>query len=266
VTDPFSHPSDQPDSGAVNPGARGALIERPGQLPMAAHHHLHHPGLPEERPNRLLEYWEVILRRRWTVLTCFLIVVVAMMAATFLTTKIYRATLTMQIDQQEAKIVATEGVASGDNYYDSQNFYQTQYELLKSEALAQRVIEQLNLVAPAQTARKGKSWLDIFKKQDAEPAAPLPEESETGLITGLPGMLTVAPIRNSRLVRVHFDSPDPQMAARIANEISVAFIKLNLERRMEATSYARTFLQERLAQIKVKLEDSEKQLNAFTRK
>ena len=56
------------------------------------------------------------------------------------------------------------------------------------------------------------------------------------------------------------------MAARIANAIAVAFINLSLERRMEATSYARTFLQERLAQIKVKLEDSEKQLNAYTRK
>lgn len=56
------------------------------------------------------------------------------------------------------------------------------------------------------------------------------------------------------------------MAARIANEVAVAYTKLNLERRMEATSYARTFLQEHLAQIKVKLEDSEKNLNAFMRK
>ena len=83
---------------------------------------------------------------------------------------------------------------------------------------------------------------------------------------GLPGELTIAPVRNSRLVKVHFDSPEPEMAARIANAIAVAFINLNLERRMEATSYARTFLQERLAQIKVKLEDSEKELNAYTRK
>jgi len=151
-------------------------------------------------------------------------------------------------------------------YFDSQNFYQTQYELLKSDALAQRVIEQLNLVAPLQAATKDKSWLDIFKGKDDKPEDEPPKESDTGLMSGLPGSLTVTPVRNSQLVRVNFDSPDPQMAARIANEISVAFINLNLERRMEATSYARTFLQERLAQIKVKLEDSEKDLNAFMRK
>jgi capsular exopolysaccharide synthesis family protein len=190
-----------------------------------------------------------------------------MMTATFLTTKIYRATLTLQIDQQESKVMAVGSVSPNDtSYYDSQNFYQTQYELLKSEALAQRVIEQLNLVAPSQTVQKSRSWLDIFKKEDEKENDATPDEPETGLVAALPGALTVAPVRNSQLVRVHFDSPDPQMAARIANEISVAFIKLNLERRMEATSYARTFLQERLAQIKVKLEDSEKELNAFMRK
>ena len=268
MTEPSDDPSNRPDPGNVKPGHDGALIERPSQLPSTAHLQPHLFGVPAERPNRLREYWEVILRRRWTVLTSFAIVLVAMMTATFLTTKIYRATLTLQIEQQESK-TAVLGAAAAPNemaYFDSQNFYQTQYELLKSDALAQRVIEQLNLVAPSQAANKSRSWLDIFKKDDDKEDDATPAEAETGLMAGLPGALTVAPVRNSQLARVHFDSPDPQMAARIANEIAVAFIKLNLERRMEATSYARTFLQERLAQIKVKLEDSEKELNAFMRK
>lgn len=268
MTEPSDDSSNRPDAGNVKLGHGGALIERPNQLPSTALGHQDPFGMPVERRNRLREYWQIILRRRWTVLTCFAIVLVAVMTATFLMTRIYRATLTLQIEQQESK-TAVLGAAAAPNemaFFDSQNFYQTQYELLKSDALAQRVIEQLNLVAPSQTAKKSKSWLDIFKKDDDKEDDATPEEAETGLMAGLPGALTVAPVRNSQLVRVHFDSPDPQMAARIANEISVAFIKLNLERRMEATSYARTFLQERLAQIKVKLEDSEKELNAFMRK
>ena len=268
MTEPSNNPSDKPEAGAANPGSRGALIERPNQLPSTSLHQHELYGVPEARANRLREYWDIILRRRWTVLTCFAIVLVAVMTATFLMTKIYRATLTLQIDQQESKamVLGTAATQSDSGYFDSQNFYQTQYELLKSEALAQRVIEQLNLVVPAQAAAKNKRWLDVFKKADEASEETAPEEVETGLMSGLPGALTVAPVRNSQLVRVHFDSPDPQMAARIANEIAVAFIKLNLERRMEATSYARTFLQERLAQIKVKLEDSEKELNAYARK
>ena len=268
MTEPSDDPSNRPDAGNVEPGHGGALIERPNQLPSTALGQRDPFGLPVERRNRLLEYWETILRRRWTVLTCFAIVLVAVMTATFLMTRIYRATLTLQIEQQESR-AAVLGAAAMQNemaFYDSQNFYQTQYELLKSDALAQRVIEQLNLVAPAQAAKKSKSWLDIFKKDSETEDEATPEEAETGLMAGLPGALTVAPVRNSQLVRVHFDSTDPQMAARIANEIAVAFIRLNLERRLEATSYARTFLQERLAQIKVKLEDSEKELNAYARK
>ena len=268
MSEPSSNPSDKPEAGTANPGSRGGLIERPNQLPSTSLHQHEPKGVPEARANRLREYWDIILRRRWTVLTCFAIVLVAVMTATFLMTKIYRATLTLQIDQQESKALVLGAAATQNDtgYFDSQNFYQTQYELLKSEALAQRVIEQLNLVVPSQAAAKDRRWLDIFKKADEASEETAPDEVETGLMGGLPGALTVAPVRNSQLVRVHFDSPDPQMAARIANEIAVAFIKLNLERRMEATSYARTFLQERLAQIKVKLEDSEKELNAYARK
>ncbi|HOX55241.1 MAG TPA: hypothetical protein PLC32_07360, partial [Candidatus Omnitrophota bacterium] len=93
--------------------------------------------------------------------------------------KIYRATLTLQIDQQESKVMAVGSVSPNDtSYYDSQNFYQTQYELLKSDALAQRVIEQLNLVAPSQTAKKSRGWLDIFRKDDEKENDATPEEAE----------------------------------------------------------------------------------------
>lgn len=270
MTEPTDNSSDKPEFDAVNPDKNGALIERPKQLPSTSFAHQYDFGTPEEQPNRLREYWEVIVRRRWTVLTCLAIVFVAMMTATFLSTKIYRSTLTLQIDQQESKLMSVGSVSPNDSgYYDSQNFYQTQYELLKSDALAQRVIEQLNLVATSpENTKKSKSWLDIFKQDDEKPEEnpATPDAPETGLMAGLPGALSIVPVRNSQLVRINFDSPDPQMAARIANEISVAFVKLNLERRTEATTYARTFLQERLSQIKVKLEDSEKELNAFMRK
>ena len=169
MTDASNNPYGKPDSDSSNANGRGALIERPTQLPSTAFQHefLHHG--PEIRTNRFREYWEIVLRRRWTVLTCFAIVVVAVMTATFLTTKIHRSTLTLQVDQQESKnqVLGTAANQTDNSYYDSQNFYQTQYELLKSEALALRVIEQLNLVAPSQAAAKSKSWLDIFKKESS---------------------------------------------------------------------------------------------------
>ena len=166
MTEPSNNPSDKPEAGAANPGSRGALIERPNQLPSTSLHQHEMYGVPEARANRLREYWDIILRRRWTVLTCFAIVLVAVMTATFLTTKIYRATLTLQIEQQESKTQVL-GAAAAPNemaFFDSQSFYQTQYELLKSDALAQRVIEQLNLVVPSQAADEKQELAGYFQE------------------------------------------------------------------------------------------------------
>ena len=73
------------------------------------------------------------------------------------------------------------------------------------------------------------------------------------------------PIRNSRLVRLYFDSPDPRLAADALNAVAQNFIAFNLERRYDASSYAKTFLEEKLAQTKAKLEESERALVGFQR-
>ena len=79
------------------------------------------------------------------------------------------------------------------------------------------------------------------------------------------GSMFVDPIRSSRLVRVHFDSPDPKLAADALNALAQNFIAVNLERRYDASSYAKTFLEEKLAQTKAKLEESERSLAEFQR-
>src|SRR5512139_2149373 len=87
----------------------------------------------------LRAYWAVVMRRKWTVLTFFAIVVVAVMTATYLTTPIYRASTTLQIDAEEAKIVQYEQVASSaQSGWDSSEYMRTQQEVLRSRATAER--------------------------------------------------------------------------------------------------------------------------------
>ena len=69
---------------------------------------------------------------------------------------------------------------------------------------------------------------------------------------------TIEPVRNSRIVRLTFSHPNPAVAQRVANGYAEVFITDNLDRRFEATAYARRFLEERLTQIKAKLEESER--------
>ena len=73
-------------------------------------------------------------------------------------------------------------------------------------------------------------------------------------------------MRSSSIVKISYDSPNPALAAKIANALASSFIKVNLERRYNASTYARNFLQDRLTQLKAKLEESEKALVAYAEK
>lgn len=252
-----------------------ALTERPAGTPVPA------PSLPsrivEDEPEgdelNLRELWQVILKRRWTILLFALIVVTAVVTATYLMTPIYRASLTLQIDRESIKIVQSGEVAPEETGWDSQEYYQTQYELLKSRSLAVRVANQMGLAdlppPPPSLLAEFKAWLSgwLPKASEAQSAKTPPSESDR--IEGAAGMvmggLTVEPVRNSRLVRLHFDSPDPQRAAAILNTLVKHYINMNMERRFDASTYARNFLQERLQQVKAKLEDSERELVGFAR-
>jgi capsular exopolysaccharide synthesis family protein len=220
----------------------------------------------------LRELWDVIVKRKWTVMTFFAIVVISVVTTTFLMTPIYRASLTLQIERQEAKVVDFQGVTPNEMQADTKDFYQTQYELLKSRTLAQRVIEQLNLAEHPLYAKKEPSWLDSLKSvmQPAEAGEVAPADEEQSRRLALQKRfldeLTVEPVRLSRLVKLHFDSPDPQLAHRVVNALSEAFINVSLERRVDASSYAKVFLEERIQQVKAKLEESEKALVGFARK
>jgi polysaccharide biosynthesis transport protein len=215
----------------------------------------------------LRDYWRVLVKRKWTILTSFIITVVITATSTLLMTPIYRATVILQIDREAPKVVKFEAVAPVEMDVSDQQFYQTQYELLKSRTLAERVVDQLNLAQNAafrQDARPG-FWAGVGRQAKAQEPLSDPVSIKSRLIESFLTHLTVEPVRNSKLIKLHYDLPDPRLAARIANALAQSFIHLNLERRFEAASYAKNFLEQRLAQVRARLEDSEQKLVGFTR-
>ena len=222
----------------------------------------------------LLSYWRILVKRRWTVLGALAIVLAATLVGTLLMTPIYRASTSVQIERDALKVVDVEGVTpvegSGGN-----DFYQTQYELLKSRALAQRVASQLGVAegdtlerlsprSPWAALRAMVSGTDPEEGEaPSEDALAARDAAATRLIMN---GVTIEPVRNSRLVRLHFDSPDPAFSQRAANALAEAYIASNLERRFDSSSYAKTYLEDRLQELRLKLEDSERQLVEFAQK
>ena len=200
--------------------------------------------------------WRTGLKHVGLVAFCVAAAVALGGAATLLTRPVYTARATLQIDRETEKVVSADEQTPLDNFSDE--FFLTQYGLLRSRALAARVAESLGLITDP-------SFLKAMTAQrPGSTSTPLSvEERRQKVVDLLRAHEGVSPERGSRLVAVTFSSPDPVLSARVANAFAENFIAAALDRRFESSSYARDFLEKRLAQVKAKLEQSERDLVAY---
>lgn len=224
-------------------------------------------GEPAEKEIDLLEYWRIILKRKWTVLGAFAIVLLTGLMATLLTTPIFRATAVVQIERQSMRVVNVPGVDPVEAPYDRE-FYETQFQLLQSRSMAEKVVAGLDPDDPVFAVMGAPTpWRKLVDMVMGRPPATQNSQDSKAKRAQLVGLvrggLSIEPVANSRLARIHFDSPDGGLCARVANAIAESFIHSNMERRIDTSSYAKEFLEDRLEQVKIKLQDSEKALAEF---
>src|SRR4030043_547947 len=100
---------------------------------------------PEEKEEEihLRDYLYILLRRKWTFITFFIVAVTTVLIGTFLTTPIYRSTAMIKIDRENPQVLKFEDIYKIERGED--DYYQTQYKILKSRNLAKRVIRTLKL-------------------------------------------------------------------------------------------------------------------------
>ena len=220
----------------------------------------------------LLAYWRILVKRRWLVLGILTGVVALALLKTLMATPIYRATSVLQLEKAGTQVVQVEGIQpDSDGYGWDPDFLQTQYELLQSRSLAERVADELNLDQAALDRLNDPGWLGRMlallrpksKTESADTALADAAKQLRAAAGVVSGGLSVEPVRNSRLVRINYDSPSPEFSARVANAIADGFIASGLERRFGASSYAKTYLEDQLKLVKAKLEQSERKLVAF---
>lgn len=224
----------------------------------------HKPGLFEnpmkqargDAGSPLADYWRLAVKHRWLIAGALLAAMALGIIATLLMTPIFTASTTLQIDREAARVVNVDDVSPRESMIQGEEFFQTQYGLLRSRSLAERVIDDLGL------ARNDTflNTMGVELPDRKESAAAKSARRRDAVLAALRLNLGVSPVRGSRLVTVTFDSPDPQVSAKVANAFAENFIQANLDRKYESSSYARQFLEERLVQTKAKLEEAEREL------
>lgn len=203
--------------------------------------------------------WRLALKYRFLIIGCFLGALVVGATITLLMTPIYTAQATLQIDREAARVVDAEDVTPSENMMQGEEFFQTQYGLLRSRSLAERVIESLGLAS----SNEALEAMGVEAPEAGGTAATQAALRKAAALEGIEDNLSVSPVRGSRLVAVGYDNPNPIVAARIANGFAENFIQSNLDRKFESSKYAREFLEERIAQTKERLESAERQLVAY---
>lgn len=235
-------------------------------------------GDAEEGIN-LFDYWRILVKRRWTVLATLVMVLVIAMVNTLLTTPIYRATTIIQVTPMSPRNMQVGG-ATANMEYDYQNdFQQTQIELLKSRSLAARAVSQMGLPESGELDHlwPGSAWEKLKAQFSSAPTEaddaqlkPKTAGDKKGNSANIDGMahalqagISVEGVKDSQLVRINYDSPNASFSQRAANALADVFMAANLERRFDSSSYAKTYLEDRLQELKLKLEDSERKLVEF---
>lgn len=199
----------------------------------------------------LTDYWHILVKRKWWIFGCWGLVMLLVGLYTFLKTPIYRSTITVQIIQDNPGSVVAErdplaAIASGETL---SRFYETQYKLLGSFPLAQKIVGALNL---GENPR--------FKKlQEGEPKLS-PQEIDAAIAQSLVANLEIVPIKNSYLVEISFNSPDKNLAMQVPNAAYREYLKFSMETRSHSYSLVKEWLQEELQKLAHKVETSEQNL------
>lgn len=196
----------------------------------------------------------------WLIAALLAVSLAVALVATMLQTKRYDAVVAIQINDSSGRVLGSKEDQPDEvnqAAWDVDRFLKTQTEIIASRGMALRVAQKLNLI--------GSPALYQAQGLPLPPAGTSPELLKIQAAGLLAGNLTVKLPRDSRIVKLTYNSTDPAFSAQVANAYAGEFIQSNLQRKFDSSAYARTFLGEQLAEAKGKLELSERALNAYAR-
>jgi capsular exopolysaccharide synthesis family protein len=218
-------------------------------------------------------YIQTLLDNKWRI---FLFVLTVLVASYFIINSIktqYKATATVLIEKKESNVVDVAALYGLDN--ESEEYLATEFEVLRSRPLAEKVVEKLDLTShPAFQEEQGFALMPFIgslkdkllgaPEQSAEPAATSDaveaEIARRELLKDYQDRLSIFPLRKTQLVEVSFEAPTPVLARDIANEHAEAYIEADLEARLERTKTAASWLAGQVEGLKADLSRAEQRL------
>jgi len=229
----------------------------------------------------LVDYWRVIKRFRWSILGIVILAGVIGTLSALSATSLYKAHARLLIDYGQPNISSVHQFEAMPLHW---LYFQTQGDIITSRAVAERVVKRLGLDAtqlnlPADSSdddvgekaftQKIRAWVTELKSwmpEEFRPPerAPLDAEArKTVLINSVLGSVSVTGGQESEVLVVNAVSPDPAMAADIANAFAEVYIEFGLESRSRNVKQATSWLGQRIEELRMNVIESENALREF---
>jgi capsular exopolysaccharide synthesis family protein len=237
----------------------------------------------DEQQIDIRNYLQVMMKRRWTIISVFTVIFVSVFIYTLTATPIYQSSVRLVIEKENPNVVSIQEVMSVDA--STTDYYITQYKIIESRTIAREVINRLNLAdseefnpKPQKTMLsnikqsikdiKGSiqnTLLSIFRTGKQEKPVDT-KDSDAQLVSAFLSRINVTPIRNSRLVDLQFMARDPELAALAVNTLADVYIEKKLETKLKAVKNAVLWLHDRVDEERQKVEIAERKLLKYKEK
>ncbi|MBX7527413.1 GumC family protein [Qipengyuania vesicularis] len=200
-----------------------------------------------------------IRRNFWLAVAIIGAAVALALVATMLDTPRFTAVSTVQINNQSDEVLGAdfETQIAPPSDWDTERFLNTQLDVLRSRALAERVLDALDLAADDRFF----AAMEIPAEALADPEV----DRRKWAISLLQDNLEVDLRRTTRIALIGYTSIDPEMSSRVANAFAEEFIQQSLQRRFDSSAYARNFVAEQLDEARRDLQETEETLNEYAR-
>ncbi|MFO8089522.1 MAG: polysaccharide biosynthesis tyrosine autokinase [Desulfatiglandaceae bacterium] len=269
--------SEEKNMNELNDGRDRHALAEPGRNLPSTDVYDSAPPWSEDEVN-LRDYLDILIRRKWLVLSFLALVFITTLVFTLSMPKIYKAEATIEVNHETPNVTKFEEVVADE--FKAREFYLTQVQLLASPGLAERVIDHLNLhehpvVLETLFPEKEPGIMDRFKStirslfSRENPKAPQPPAIDEGvlkqerLLRFMQANFQAEPDRQSFIIKVSFTSRDRHLSRQAVNAYIDKFIEAQMEKKLEASEYARTFLMRQIDRAKIALEKAEEDMNRF---
>ena len=213
-------------------------------------------AFPSHEPT-IGDYWRILAKRKWMILVCALVMVIVAGLVSLRITPIYEAAARVSISGQTSNFLNFSDKAQTPDAGGDQFGIDTQVKILQSNTLAQLVIRNLGLDKRPEFAGPAASDAKHGAVSKLSPQDPGREEQ---LLQEFRNNLRVQQIPNTAIVEIKYSSPNPALAAEVANSTAESFIEQNIKARYDSTVQAADWLSKQLADLQIKVEVSQAKL------